>query len=59
MLRSALILSLLPFLPEWFTMAVATEPDGTIPTGLADWSITGEAGRALYRLRSRSLSRSD
>ena len=48
----AVILSLSPFLPEWFALAVATEPDGTIPQGLEDWSITGEAGRAPEFLRS-------
>ena len=37
---------------EWFTLAVATEPDGTIPRGLEDWSITGEAGRDSAFLKS-------
>ena len=48
----SVILSLLPFLSEWFTLAVATEPDGTIPRGLEDWSITGEAGRDSAFLKS-------
>jgi len=42
----AVILSLSPFLPEWFTLSVAMDPNGTIPAGLEGWSITGEAGRA-------------
>ena len=48
----SVILSLLPFLSEWFTLAVATEPDGTIPRGLEDWSITGDAGRDSAFLKS-------
>ena len=48
----AVILSLSPLLAEWFTLAAAAGPNGLVPRGLEDWSITGEAGRAPAFLKS-------